>query len=653
MEIFQGILLLIVILLVPMAAAATIVGHGGGAGEQHAECLPTSCSNHHSPEIRFPFRLKGHHPTNCGYPGFDLSCTPHSKYPVLELPFSVNVFVKNIDYTSQTIYISDPHGCFPRQLPNLNFSASPFQFLSNYDYYRDLSFINCSQTQDQIWIYWYRYQIACLSDQSHQVYATDSMSLPDISCTKMYNMSLPDEISGYIHGRITLDDLRLNWNKPECGKCEARGKNCRFKNNNSSSSKSQLLFNGSTECFDKPRQPSIGSLQFGSGNPIPVSDVRNVGALTKLRIAGAVLGLTFLLVVVIAIYHVYRSNKMKKADQVKIDKFLEDYKALKPARYSYADIKKITNQFQDKVGQGGYGIVYKGKLSNDVHVAVKILNNVKGNGDEFINEVQTMGRIHHINVVRLVGYCADGFRRALLYEFLPNNSLEKFISTDKEKNSLGWEKLHDIALGIAKGIEYLHLGCDQRILHFDIKPHNVLLDIKFTPKISDFGLAKLCSKEQSVVSMTTARGTMGYIAPEVFSRNFGNVSYKSDVYSFGMLLLDMVGGRQNTVAQNMSECYFPEWIYKRLDQGEDLGIQIEEDGDAKIIRKLTIVGLWCIQWYPVDRPSMKVVVQMLEGDGDTLTVPHSPFASTNPMPTRGTPGGRTFESELEVISESD
>lgn len=344
---------------------------------------------------------------------------------------------------------------------------------------------------------------------------------------------------------------------------------------------------------------------------------------------------------------------MKKEDQVKIDKFLEDYKALKPARYSFADIKKITNQFQDKVGQGGYGIVYKGKLSNDVHVAVKILNNVKGNGDEFINEVQTMGRIHHINVDRLVGYCADGFRRALLYEFLPNNSLEKFISTNKEKNSLGWEKLHDIALSIAKGIEYLHLGCDQRILHFDIKPHNVLLDNKFTPKISDFGLAKLCSKEQSAVSMTTARGTVGYIAPEVFSRNFGNVSYKSDVYSFGMLLLDMVGGRQNTATQNNSECYFPEWIYKRLDQGEDLEIQIEENGDAKIIRKITIVGLWCIQWYPVDRPSMKVVVQMLEGDGDTLIVPHSPFASTNPMSTRGAIGGRTFNSELEIISESE
>ncbi|XP_028078203.1 rust resistance kinase Lr10-like [Camellia sinensis] len=220
-----------------------------------------------------------------------------------------------------------------------------------------------------------------------------------------------------------------------------------------------------------------------------------MGVLRKLEIASGVLGLTLLVIVVITIYLVNRSNKMKKQDQVKIDKFLEDYKALKPARYSYADIKKITNQFQDKVGQGGYRIVYKGKLSNDVHVMVKILNNVKGNGDEFIYEVQTMGRIHHINVVRLVEYCVDGLRRALLYEFLPNNSLEKFISTDKEKNSHGLEKLHDIALGISKEIEYLHLGCDQRILHFDIKPHNILLDNKFIPKIFDFGLAKLCSKE--------------------------------------------------------------------------------------------------------------------------------------------------------------
>ncbi|XP_010275347.1 PREDICTED: rust resistance kinase Lr10-like [Nelumbo nucifera] len=130
--------------------------------------------------------------------------------------------------------------------------------------------------------------------------------------------------------------------------------------------------------------------------------------------------------------------------------------------------------------------------------------------------------------------------------------------------------------------------------------------------------------------MTTARGTMGYIAPEVFSRNFGNVSYKSDVYSYGMLLLEMIGGRKNidTGVEKTSQVYFPEWIYNRLNQGEELEIQEAEDGDARIAKKLTIVALWCIQWYPVDRPSMRTVVQMLEGDLESLSMPPNPLAST-------------------------
>ena len=346
--------------------------------------------------------------------------------------------------------------------------------------------------------------------------------------------------------------------------------------------------------------------------------------------AGIILGFLFLGSIAFALYHVYSLDKSQRENRKKIEKFLEDYRALKPSRYSYADIKKITHQFKDKLGQGAYGTVYKGKLSNEVFVAVKILNDSKGNGDEFINEVATMGTIHHVHVVRLVGFCADRFKRALIYEFLPNESLEKFIFPKNGKNhSLGWLKLQDIALGIAKGIEYLHQGCDKRILHFDIKPHNILLDHNFTPKISDFGLAKLCSKEQSVVSMTVARGTIGYIAPEVLSRNFGNASHKSDVYSFGMLLLEMVGGRKNidVTVENTGQVYFPEWVYCHLNQGKELNIRAEKEGDTKIAKKLTIVGLWCIQWYPVDRPSMKVAVQMLEGEGDNLTMPPNPFAS--------------------------
>ncbi|WKA07597.1 hypothetical protein VitviT2T_025399 [Vitis vinifera] len=379
-----------------------------------------------------------------------------------------------------------------------------------------------------------------------------------------------------------------------CGNCEAKGKKCQRKKSNSTEPE--------IECIDKPAK----------GAPIDY----------KMVLTEVILGFCHLSLGIFIIFIVYRSNKLKREHKINIQRFLEDYKALKPSRYCYADIKKITNNFKDKLGQGGYGTVYKGRLSNEVFVAVKILNDFKGNGEEFINEVRTMGTIHHVNVVRLVGFCADGYKRALICEFLPNDSLEKFIfSTFGNNRSLGWCKLHDIAIGIAKGIEYLHQGCDQRILHFDIKPHNILLDHNFNPKISDFGLAKLCSKEQSTVSVTATRGTMGYIAPEMLSRNFGSVSYKSDVYSFGMLLLEMVGGRKNidVTVENISQAYFSEWLYNHLDQEQEVHIRIEEENDTKIAKKLSIIGLWCIQcWSSEERVNGHQLLCLVLGDCDAI-----------------------------------
>jgi len=372
--------------------------------------------------------------------------------------------------------------------------------------------------------------------------------------------------------------------------------------------------------------------------------------------AGVILGPFMVLLSVFALYRFYTYDKVEKEHRAKIEKFLEDYRNFRPMRYLYVDVKRITNQFAEKLGEGAYGTVFKGKLSNEIYVAVKILNTSMGNGEEFINEVGTLARIHHVNVVRLVGFCADGIRRALVYEFLPNDSLEKFISSTAAKNLiLNWDKLQDIAYGVAKGIEYLHQGCDQRILHFDIKPHNILLDQNFNPKISDFGLSKLCSKDQSAVFMTTARGTMGYIAPEVFSRNFGNVSAKADVYSFGILLLEIVGGRKNVdvTVENTSQVYFPEWIYNFLEQKEDIRIFVDDDGDAKIAKKLAIVGLWCIQWHPMNRPSIKDVVQMLEGEGDKLTMPPNPFASVGLIKNSANIPTKRLNYELEIIPESE
>ncbi|CAA3008024.1 rust resistance kinase Lr10-like [Olea europaea subsp. europaea] len=268
-----------------------------------------------------------------------------------------------------------------------------------------------------------------------------------------------------------------------------------------------------------------------------------------------------------------------------IENFLRSQNNLIPISYSYSDIKKMTKGFREKLGEGGYGSVYKGKLRSGRDVAVKILGKNKSNGQDFINEVTTTGRIHH-------------------------------------------EKKQAITLGVAQGIEYLHRGCDMRILHFDIKPHNILLDDNFTPKISDFGLAKSYSTETSIVTITAARGTIGYVAPKLINRGIGAVSHKADVYSCGMLLMEMLSLKKDLIQNTeLSSQYFPDWIYDHFNKSKDLEIGDAEEIDCeerKITRKMAIVALWCIQMNPTDRPSMSKVMEMLESEVETLQIPPQP-----------------------------
>ncbi|KAG5226647.1 L-type lectin-domain containing receptor kinase [Salix suchowensis] len=312
-----------------------------------------------------------------------------------------------------------------------------------------------------------------------------------------------------------------------------------------------------------------------------------------------------------------------------IEKFLQSHdNDLMPIRYTYSEIKKITSGFKDKLGEGGFGSVYKGKLRSGRFAAVKLLSNSKANGQDFINEVATIGRIHHVNVVQLLGFSVEGSKRALIYEFMPNGSLEKYIFSRQGSVPLSDEKLYEISLGVARGIEYLHQGCDMQILHFDIKPHNILLDEKFIPKVSDFGLAKLYPTNNNTVPLTAARGTIGYMAPELFYKNIGGVSYKADVYSYGMLLMEMVGRRKNlnALTNHLSQIYFPSWVYDQVSEGKD--IEVQEDAteyDKKTTTKMIIVALWCIQLKLVDRPSMHKVVEMLESDVESLRMPPKPF----------------------------
>ncbi|KAL6638469.1 hypothetical protein ACP70R_023964 [Stipagrostis hirtigluma subsp. patula] len=312
----------------------------------------------------------------------------------------------------------------------------------------------------------------------------------------------------------------------------------------------------------------------------------------------------------------------------RIESFLQKQGTSHPKRYTYSEVRRMTKCFAHKLGQGGFGAVYRGGLPDGREIAVKMLKDTEGYSEDFMNEVASISRTSHVNVVTLLGFCLQGSKRALLYEYMPNGSLERFSfgnNSAEGDQTLSWDMLFEIVIGIARGLEYLHSECNTRIVHFDIKPQNILLDQDFCPKISDFGLAKLCRQKESKISIVGARGTIGYIAPEVFSRNYGTVSSKSDVYSYGMVVLEMVGARkQINVSTEGSSKYFPQWLYDNLDQFCGATSEINSE-TTTLVRKMIIVGLWCIQISPADRPSMSKVLEMLESNNMDLQLPSKAF----------------------------
>jgi serine/threonine protein kinase len=337
------------------------------------------------------------------------------------------------------------------------------------------------------------------------------------------------------------------------------------------------------------------------------------------------------LVLFAKLIHTYQTRHTSMYEN--IEDFLQGI-SLIPIRYSYKEIKNMTRSFKDMLGEGGYGKVYKGKLRSGPLVAIKMLGKPKGigNGQDFISEVATIGRIHHTNVVRLIGFCVEGSKRALVYDFMPNSSLDKYISSKEDHIFLTYKQMYDISLGVARGIAYLHQGCEMQILHFDIKPHNILLDKDFVAKVSDFGLARLYPVENSIVTLTAARGTIGYMAPELFYKNIGGVSNKADVYSFGMLLMEIANRRRNlnSNADDSMQIFFPYWIYNELIEEREIEMLGEvSDEDKKNVKKMFIVALWCIQLNPNNRPSMDKVIEMLEGDTKDIEIPPKP----SPYPT--------------------
>ncbi|KAB1205177.1 hypothetical protein CJ030_MR7G021995 [Morella rubra] len=581
-----GVMVFIILVLVLQGCSVT-----------HSHQCSSSCGGIHN--IKYPFRLI-HDPPNCGDQRYHLSCENNQTMLYLS---AGKYNVQKINYTDSSIHVVDS------RISKDSYSSTPNCSLDHFGYY------------SKAW-------------GPYTPFPKDGFSL--VSCENPMNSSFDLNISscfddeaysskrrhGYIlSGQMMASDLEeLCQVEHTCLASTWQLVMSQVDKNASCTDIHDMLLYG----FELSWYFGSCGSKYGSVNCSPNGTenqcwcVESIG-IYALYAAALAMGAQFALKIVfgtpcVILLLIYKWRKRHFSVYDAIEEFLQSHNNLRPIRYSYKKFKKMTNNFKDKLGEGGYGTVFKGTLRSGQLVAVKMLGKAKANGQEFINEVATIGRIHHVNIVQLVGFCVKGAERALVYEFMPKGSLNKYIFSQEEGIFLSYEKLYDIALGVAHGIEYLHRGCDMQILHFDIKPHNILLDDNFTPKVSDFGLAKLYAVNDSIVSLTAVRGTLGYMAPELFYKNIGGLSYKADVYSFGMLLMEMASRRKNVNASvdHSSQVYFPTWIYDQLQDGRDIEIDNVTEEEREICKKMIIVALWCIQMKPSYRPSMHEVVGMLE-----------------------------------------
>ncbi|XP_068643365.1 cysteine-rich receptor-like protein kinase 10 [Aristolochia californica] len=287
-----------------------------------------------------------------------------------------------------------------------------------------------------------------------------------------------------------------------------------------------------------------------------------------------------------------------------------------------------TDNFSEEnlLGHGGFGPVYKGRLANGQEIAVKKLSVDSRQGhEEFMNEVKFLVRVQHRNLVTLLGCCAHGREKALIYDYLPNKSLDKFLFDKMKSGSLDWSKRFEIIFGVARGLLYLHEESPLRIIHRDIKASNILLDNQLNPKISDFGMARLFAADDTHVNTFKIAGTHGYMAPEYALH--GYLSVKSDVFSYGVLVLEIVSGWKNYDRRLPDESGdLLSYAWKLFEGGKalelvDNSLDTYDESQAAFCVQL---GLLCCQANIADRPDMNAVNLMLSSDSFILPKPGKP-----------------------------
>ncbi|KAL1537399.1 hypothetical protein AAHA92_29918 [Salvia divinorum] len=330
-------------------------------------------------------------------------------------------------------------------------------------------------------------------------------------------------------------------------------------------------------------------------------------------------------------------RKIKKHKPTEIPQTVDEISTAESLQYAFSTVKAATNDFSDhnKLGQGGFGTVYKGKLPNGLEIAVKRLSRDSGQGDmEFKNEVLLLAKLQHRNLVRLLGFALEGMEKLLVYEFVQNASLDNFIFDSVRHLDLDWDRRYKIIGGIARGSLYLHEDSRLKIIHRDLKASNILLDREMSPKIADFGMARLFRQDETQGNTSRIVGTYGYMPPEYLIH--GQFSIKSDVYSFGVLVLEIISGRKNNGFRSRGDSVgdllsfaWESWQEGRGGEVVDPFLRSGSGSTNEMLRCIHI-GLLCVQDDAADRPTMASVVLMLSSFSITLNLPSKPafYAAT-------------------------
>lgn len=306
--------------------------------------------------------------------------------------------------------------------------------------------------------------------------------------------------------------------------------------------------------------------------------------------------------------------------------------SMAPKKFRLREIKKATSNFnyQNKLGEGGFGKVYKGILGSKEIAVKRVSKDSRQGKQEFVAEVTTIGSLHHKNLVKLIGWCYERKELLLVYEFMPNGSLDKYLFGSSEGSSgqnLRWETRYSVIYGVAEALDYLHNGCEKKVIHRDIKASNIMLDSEFNARLGDFGLARtIQERNETHHSTKEIAGTPGYMAPETFLT--GRATVETDVYAFGVLIMEVVCGMRpgNACAQNDYKNSIVYWVWEMYGKGRTLDgmdkrMKKETEEDEEQAERVIVLGLACCHPNPHERPSMKTVLQVLTGEVAPPAVP--------------------------------